>query len=157
VALNLKQPLPSLVATDSENIQTQGPDAKDTKAFPTPATGLRDSDREEISNRIRAIQNSVVALQTHIESAGGQALIQDVHAHIRDIKTYLVAQNGQDHFRSEQANRRHTYLMIGVRSSVYRENRPVTYEIGSNHVSTHSYDKSISDGSASWRAGSELG
>jgi hypothetical protein len=63
----------------------------------------------------------VVALQTRIESAGGQALMQDVHAHIRDIQTYLVAQDGQDHFQSEQANRRHTYLTIGVRSPGYRE------------------------------------
>jgi hypothetical protein len=47
VVLDIKQPLPSLVTTDSENIQTQGQDAKDTKGLPTPATCLQDSDREE--------------------------------------------------------------------------------------------------------------
>jgi hypothetical protein len=50
VALDIKHPLPSLVATDSENIQTQGQDAKDTRALPTLAAGLRDLEREEQLN-----------------------------------------------------------------------------------------------------------
>jgi len=120
VALHIRHQLPSFVTTDSEHIQTQGQDAKDTTALPTPATGMRDSEREEISHRIRAIQDSAVALQTRLESAGGQALMQEIHAHIRDIQTYLVPQDGQENFLSEQTNRRHTYLTIGVRSPVYR-------------------------------------
>jgi hypothetical protein len=119
VALNIRHQLPSFVTTDSEHIQTQGQDAKDTTALLTPA-GMRDSETEEISNRIRAIQDSAVALQTRLESAGGQALMQEIHAHIRDIQTYLFPQNGQENFWSEQTNRRHTYLTIGVRSPVYR-------------------------------------
>jgi len=98
VALHIRHQLPSFVTTDSEHIQTQGQDAKDTTALPTPATGMRDSEREEISHRIRAIQDSAVAL----------------------IQTYLVPQDGQENFLSEQTNRRHTYLTIGVRSPVYR-------------------------------------
>jgi hypothetical protein len=49
VALNIRRQLPSFITTDSEHIQTQGQDAKDTTALPIPA-GMRDSEREEISN-----------------------------------------------------------------------------------------------------------
>jgi hypothetical protein len=119
VALDIEHPLSSLVDTDSEAIQAQGQDAKDTRALLTPVTGLRDSDGEEISTRIQAIENSAVAFQIRFESAGGQALMQEIHAEIRNIQTYLVPQDGQGNFRSEQKNRRHTYLTIGVQSPVY--------------------------------------
>jgi hypothetical protein len=46
--------------------------------------------------------------------------MQEIHAHIRDIRACLVPQDGQENFWSEQTNRRHTYLTIGVRSPVYR-------------------------------------
>jgi hypothetical protein len=82
-ALNIRLQLPSLVTTDAQNIQTRGQDAKDTTALPTPANGMRDSEREEISNRIQVIQNSAVGLQTRIEATDSQELMQQVHAHIR--------------------------------------------------------------------------
>jgi hypothetical protein len=71
--------------------------------------------------------------------------MQECHAHIRNIQICLVPQDGQENFRSEPTNRRHTISYHWSTKLGLPRYRSVAYKVGSNDVSTHSYDNSVSD------------